>query len=517
MEVSKTYLFVTDIILEITKYFNDISDYIHFAQINKTFYHLLTLEETMVLNQLFEKNAIKLSNNLPNYLFKSINSLNLIEEENHEFNLLEKFTNLKKLNVKKIPEQYLIKLTNLEELDIDNYFYYSNLSKLNNNLKKLTLFFTRPVTDDYLEKFTNLNELYLSGSTEKLNGKFLQNMNQLKILHLSGSNIEDKYFLNNLTELNIFSCVKVKGNGLQNLKQLKTLIIENEGIINYKESIGNLINLTYLVIYDNSSFQNTNFLQNLINLENLVIVGFDCKDKDFYNLKNLKTLIINGNISGKCFKYLTNLKEVDGELKMEGQYFKYLTNLEKLKIKEIKEPFTIEDFTHLKNIKQLTLTVPTLNDNYLQFLTNLTDLDISGSQSINGDCLKNLVNLKTLNATETNIKDENLINLKKLRELDVTKCMNIIETLTIDGSINIKEEYLENLTNLIYLYINQCPNIVNGKFLLQMTKLEMLSYDNGDSSQWVECYDEGLEEIKTQIREGLGFSEIVRSRENLYW
>ncbi|KAL9641865.1 hypothetical protein ABK040_000803 [Willaertia magna] len=491
MEVSKTYLFVTDIILEITKYFNDISDYIHFAQINKTFYYLLTLEETIVLNQLFEKNAIKLSNNLPNYLFKSINSLNLIEEENHEFNLLEKFTNLKKLNVKKIPEQYLIKLTNLEELDIDNYFYYSNLSKLNNNLKKLTLFFTRPVTDDYLEKFTNLNELYLNGSTEKLNGKFLQNMNQLKILHLSGSNIEDKNFLNlnNLTELNISSCVKVKGNGLQNLKQLKTLIIENEGIINYKESIGNLINLTYLVIYDNSSFQNTNFLQNLINLENLVIVGFDCKDKDFYNLKNLKTLIINGNISGKCFKYLTNLKEVDGELKMEGQYFKYLTNLEKLKIKEIKEPFTIEDFTHLKNIKQLTLT--------------------------------------TLNASETNIKDENLINLKKLRELNVTKCMNIIgecflflsqlETLTIDGSINIKEEYLENLTNLIYLYINQCPNIVNGKFLLQMTKLEMLSYDNGDSSQWVECYDEGLEEIKTQIREGLGFSEIVRSRENLYW
>ncbi|KAL9654795.1 hypothetical protein ABK040_008589 [Willaertia magna] len=247
-------------------------------------------------------------------------------------------------------------------------------------------------------------------------------MKQLKILKCSSSLVEDKYLSNlkNLTKLDISSCYNIKGSTLQNLTQLKTLYIQNSAIENYNDSIGKLINLTFLNITTiNDNDLDTSFLRNLINLETLFISI--CNDKDLHNLKNLRILKIFNDkctsLLGKCFKYLINLKELEGNFAIEGQYFKYLTNLNILKLKEINTPFTAEDFAYLKNIKKLQLNVPiNVIDLHLQTLTNIVDLNLSKSKSINGDCLQNLVNLKFLNASETNIKDENLINLTKLLE-----------------------------------------------------------------------------------------------------
>ncbi|KAL9647453.1 hypothetical protein ABK040_006814 [Willaertia magna] len=105
-------------------------------------------------------------------------------------------------------------------------------------------------------------------------------------------------------------------------------------VTKFKESIGDLVNLTFLDIsphYTTSEKINTNFLQNLKNLETLNISYFYYRDEDFYNLKNLKKLYILGN-NILSFKYFSvhHIKELIDTNKLTCIFFGGFNQIEPL-------------------------------------------------------------------------------------------------------------------------------------------------------------------------------------------
>ncbi|KAL9656782.1 hypothetical protein ABK040_004319 [Willaertia magna] len=162
-------------------------------------------------------NELLYFDNLPYYIFK-IKKLHLLHRNNN-FKVLDNFTYLKSLKSNEIPNNYLIKLTNIEELIIDGESitenYFSNLKKLK----------TLIVEDDYLINLNNLTELTIRGYN-KLVGHF-KNFTQLKSLKLIDcGNVLDNNFTNNIENLFINYCPKITCNFLQNFNQLQKLEIE---------------------------------------------------------------------------------------------------------------------------------------------------------------------------------------------------------------------------------------------------------------------------------------------------
>ncbi|KAL9650848.1 hypothetical protein ABK040_001898 [Willaertia magna] len=452
-EGNNNKLFFNDVIFEITKYIDKMKDYFNFAKINKTIHFVMTRENLNVLNKLFKRNRMKLKDHFPEYLFNVLNYLSIDNKSN--IKLLLNFTQLKVLDIKltKISDNELKGLTNLEKL-----------------------------------KLENCNKVY---------GKCFLNLKQLKTLKLTNMyNIKDESLveLKNLNKLTVYQCTLLTGDFLKHLQQLTELNIKNERF--NIENLNSLINLKVLFLQINKKhFINYNFLHNLTNLETLSISpSKEMKDDDLMNLKNLKTLeLLNEcNVTGSCFinlnnlesflvcfnglknlneenlKYLTKLTNLDlSNTKISGEYLKYLINLKMLSFVPNKETFKEEYLQNLSNnLESLCLNKPYIKSNF------------------SGIYLNQLINLKELDISNTNIEDKYLINLNNLKSLTLNKCekftgecfLNLINLTELNiYKINISEIYLNNLINLKILNFSDCNKIIFGKFLLNMNNLQQLT------------------------------------------
>ncbi|KAL9651433.1 hypothetical protein ABK040_001381 [Willaertia magna] len=267
MKTLLEHLFTEETLSEIIKYLSYV-DYIHLAQINKYFYDLLLIKDNYLFNQFGDLLKYKLFDlkNVPDYLFK-LKHLCLFEKAN--FHVLENFTNLKSLNSSHIPEQYLIRLTNLEKLYSMAGRYLTKHTLLNlKNLKSLTIGWNKQLNDDWVKDLTNLKKLCLF-QCPNFKGESLLNLNNITKLILSNCDISGKYFVNlkqlkvlrlrdcnnlldinfelfNLRKLYIQYCPNITLNLLQNLNHTYHTSVTNQILYN---DVTTFITIFFVFIY----------------------------------------------------------------------------------------------------------------------------------------------------------------------------------------------------------------------------------------------------------------------------
>ncbi|KAL9648821.1 hypothetical protein ABK040_003753 [Willaertia magna] len=564
----KELIFSEDILFEITKYIDTLKDFISLSSVNKFFRNYL-LKNKLPLNEILKRNEISLKNNLPNYLFK-IEYLNLKQFENHNFNLLNEFKEIKSLFVWSLPNNFLFNFRKIKELYIYktninksllnlsselinltigdcqivkeiNFEKFTKLNSLNlfecfnipenclknlNQLKKLTVYDNYSITDDFLNGLINLEEFYIKGCS--FTGIYLQNFKNLKILDITDSNINDEALLNlnNLKELKLYNCRNILGNCLQNLIKLEKLILQTcSAMKNINQYLNNLTNLKYLKIYFCSSdeFLTSNSLQNLTNLEYLEIRGKEFYDKDFCNLTKLKTLKITKpftffdqekNLTGSFLPYLTNLEILDCNFIVEEKYCKNLKHLKTLSLLKIDNVIS-EDLSYLKNIKTISLFSSFSNkitDRHLQQLTNFISLNLDHQEEITGECLINMINLTRLKVNATKIKDEHLMNLTKLKYLDISDCKNLIGNCLFNLSqleelkISRTQVNDEHLENLINLKELHAFECVNLNSGKFLLNMNELSSFFFEKDMFI---DEQIEELRKLVRNEITLREYL--------
>ncbi|KAL9658015.1 hypothetical protein ABK040_012255 [Willaertia magna] len=549
-----------DILCEISKYFNNIIDYLNLSKINKFCYNNLlaitinteidkiwnNLEFELKLSdkisdELYENNDdleninLKLellSKNIPNYIYNNVRKLN-IELNEYTNYLLYKFNKIKYLKVKEFNSKYNFnELPFLKTLIIKNGCLQKNSLLKLKKLKCLELNYNY-IQDDFFNELINLTSLKLNNCNRTFTGNCLQYLKKLKTLHVTGSKVTDDNLKQsiNLTDLNIECCYEVNGTCLQYLQNLETLNVECcENLISL-QNIGKLNNLKTLNV-SNLGGKDKSFLNSLPNLENLFI---SCcyKDEDFYNLKNLKCLTIyDSQLNGNCLQYLNNLEKLICELNVFKD-LNYLQNIKQLFIDGIQKYLTDKDLQNLKNTISLNLnsdnenitgecllnmenlitlnsSCKNLEDKYFINLKNLKTLHIGYGGKVTGEYFYNLKSLTDLDiCNNQNIKDEHLISLNNLQYLNIDFCnikgeclLHLNKLKEIDmRETEIKDEHLENLINLEKLHMVDCNNLVNGQFLLKMKNLKEL---------WIvrDYFNEDIKEDKELILEGKTLSEI---------
>ncbi|KAL9643191.1 hypothetical protein ABK040_001679 [Willaertia magna] len=439
-----------DILSEIIKYLDNILDYINLAQTNKYIYEILLLQNSEYivvnehLNYLFKKYNLSLNIELPNYLFK-IKYLNVEKDNNNNFNLLNNFKNLTSLTINKLPEDFiLIDLPKLENLNVLNTIVQNNTFLNLQQLKTLQL------KDSYFPQccFDSL-----------------KNLIELKIIN----------FNNTKEETSNIICFK-------NLLNLQKLYVNTNNTFIY--NLDDLIKLKELTL-KNIILINCFFLKKLINLEKLNI-GISFQKKDIKNLTKLRKLKIPKN----------NYIDIN---------FTKLNSLEKL------ECPCVVNINDVKNIKKLKLIhVHFVNDSYFEQFENINlvkiylhccDLYLEKTFVI----LKNLKKLKLSLCNSLN--EDYFIYLNNLKSLKIEHCDKITE-LNISNT-NVKDEHLINLNNLKILYAINCSNL-KGTFLLNLNKLKEFYFEE-------ELDDNGIiltiKEIKQLIKKGNSLSMII---ENIY-
>ncbi|KAL9653392.1 hypothetical protein ABK040_002028 [Willaertia magna] len=456
----------TDVLFLISKYLDDIKDYLHLLQINKFVYHnVLNNNEIVLRNELFKKKLKTLSTNLPKYLFR-IETLNLKKSKN--INLLNNFQYLKSLKISKLPNDFVFNdnLLNLEKLNVKDCCLQSNTLS---NLKQLKTLILRDcnLNDDCIKELKNLTKLCIWTPKNRIASECLQNFPNLTTLKTLFC-FSDKNYLKNV----------------ENLQYLKTLFIWEE----------------------NNIIKNTNFVKNLIHLQNLTLNVEEIVECDLYSLQNLRNLSIFGEGTlDKCFNYLKNLEELQCDLEtivnsnnvhnlknlnirsvphnIVDEELKRFTNLVEFSCHRYQ--FTGKYLTNNLNLTKLRVSCSQVKEEYLMNLKKLKLLDISNCKHVTGDCLREMIHLEELRISGLkNITDTHLEKLRELKVLSAFGCEGIIgnglqnslKSLFLDES-NIKDEYLINLKQLKELRVSKCKNFT-GECLLNLPKLKTLHCDD---------------------------------------
>jgi Leucine-rich repeat (LRR) protein len=291
------------------------------------------------------------------------------------------------------------------------------------NLKKLDLSGNEISDYSFLENLTNLTTLHLSFNRIS-DYSFLEKMTNLTTLDLSRNDISDIHFLENLTNLttldlnsNQISDIRF----LENLTNLITLDLSGNKISDIR-FLEKMINLTSLDLSDNE-ISDIRFSEKMTNLITLDLSGNKISDIRFLeNLTNLITLDLSGNkISDIRFsEKMTNLTTLylNSNQISDIRFLEKMTNLTSLYLNSNQ----ISDIRFLE--KMINLTSLDLSDNeisdysFLEKLTNLISLYLNSNQVSDIRFLENLTNLTTLDLSRNQVSDirflENLTNLTTL-------------------------------------------------------------------------------------------------------
>ncbi|KAL9641901.1 hypothetical protein ABK040_000839 [Willaertia magna] len=380
------YFLSQDELYEIILFIDNLKDFISLSKVNKYFYNTLFIKQNEILNYIIKqfKICIELNNKLPNYLFK----INYLRVSRYNINLLNKFKNLKYLEISNLyfsptikKHEYIFpkfeKLIELKlhncELPVDNIPFLSNLQKLELNNSSIGV---NKITN--LESFINLTELQIVNSNIVENS--LQNLKNLEKLEL------------------IFRDVLQYDVDFSNLKNLKNLNIQ--GIINNFNKLPNLEELT-CCLKNISNFNNLKHIKRLkiTNLKKTKAIT----DKDLMELPNIVELDLhyNKDINGECLLKLTNLEKLNiSYTKIADEH---LINLQKLKYLKASHChyFTGECLLKLVNLEYLDIySNKKVKDGHFKNLKKLTYLHLKRCTGISGKCFKYLPALQEIEGTE---------------------------------------------------------------------------------------------------------------------
>ncbi|KAL9643354.1 hypothetical protein ABK040_014808 [Willaertia magna] len=307
------HFLTVDILSIIAEYLDNAKDYFHLFQINKFVYNnVLNNNETILTNEIFKKDVIiYLDEKFPNYFFQ-LQNLNTQIYEKDNFNLIEKFKYLKFLEVRNLPQNFIIpNLPLLKELIIIKSNLQENtLINLQKHLRILDLQWCT-LKDNCLNYLIHLQE-FKTYKCHRWTDECLQKLINLEYLSIRLEDIYEEDF--------------------KNLTKLKTLDIE--GNVLSENCFTNLINLKELNVSKCTNFTGKCLL-NLTNLQKLYLFSSNIKDEYFKNLKNLKEINFEScnEILGECLFFLNNLEELSISYNdnLKDEYFKNLNNLKVFK------------------------------------------------------------------------------------------------------------------------------------------------------------------------------------------
>jgi len=309
-----------DILFIIIKY---ISDYKILSNLRKTnkllkkiIYNSCTVDVKYIKNPLILHNIFK----HPNIYIDYYNDFDIQELNNIKHNILEinlsknknitdisQFTRLNILDLRYNNLITKIQLINITSLNI-NYnttITDEELSKLT-NIKILHLHYNEIITNKSLDKLIHLKELYIPNNT---NIKYInQNLHHLDISGsslITNNNVEK---LTNLISLCLAHNVLIHDSALSKLTKLESLNLNNNYNIT-DHSLVNLINLKRLIIDKNTNITHE-AVSKLINL-NWISMAFNNKIKiqDLIHLNKLKYVSLSEDASYYDSKYINMLSK----------------------------------------------------------------------------------------------------------------------------------------------------------------------------------------------------------------
>jgi len=293
-----------------------------------------------------------------------------------------------------------------------------------------------PKVDDLLH---NLIEFRFTGG-QGITDDFLEKLTNLKFLHIRDSpEITDKSIekLTNLNTLYIDLCDNITDISLKKLTELTSLSIFLENNVS-DESIRELINLTYLEIYYHGAEQckiTDESIRELVNLRSLKVQSCELiTDESIIELINLKNLSMYNcqNITGKVIERL-HLKSFDSHGdNISDENLEKMTELETL-------IFTSPTNITYKSIGNL-INLKCLRQNGRSRVIRQDEATIDAN-------LGKLINLKTLILENCDVSDETIEKLINLEKLRIYNCNNI----------SIKS--IEKLNKLKYLKVEACEKI----------------------------------------------------------
>lgn len=374
---------------------------------------------------------------------------------------------------------------NLEKLTLNalNITTMKRICEISNKLKYLSLFYNNINKIEGVENKKNLLNINLGyNQISEIQG--LEDVSNLEILNLENNKIKDITPLavnRKLNSLYLKGNAEIDGNRVnytgERLEKLNKIgeILNREGIIslnvdklrlftNYKkldlnkqnlttlEPLEGLTELTYLSISQNQitleDSISQKILKNMTNLSSLDISNNRIKNITAINeLKNLKSLYMNGKENN------INLLEIED----------IISNLDRLKISTDGLKTIVNcDVNKIKTLNLLTSDLTQIPD--LSKFVNLTKLDLYNNPNIsNFNEVSKLNNLSNLNLGNNNLH-ERMIDFSKLTNLTELNLDN--NTLWDEDLVNLKQ--LKNNTNLtIYLRNNA---ITNATALLELDR-----------------------------------------------
>jgi hypothetical protein len=351
-----------------------------------------------------------------------------------------------------IIDKHLENLINLEELEIENYVEGSKITNesISNftKLKKLKLWNCFDITNNGLTKLTNITELDITITSDKINMDSISRLKMLLKLNIyfdSKNKIMDVNKIRCLTRLRYLTGYNVDlNNNIKYLTKLNFLYLESSNVI-FESKMDNLINVE---ICEESTVLGLEYLTSLTKLQ-----------------------IYNSESSQTSLKYLTNLTILICDLNITEYEIKHLT---KLTILRLYSSIQLEhnEIKYLTNLTELSLSKSNITDDDLKYLINLTNLDLEES-NISDDSLKYLTNLSSLHIkTECGlITDESLNCLMKLNffEIELSKKFDTIKVINKNKEIKYIKSFLKE-----YKYI-----LKNRQHMLWLNDMTMLrKYDN---------------------------------------
>lgn len=324
--------------------------------------------------------------------------------------------------------------------------------------------------------------LNLHGTEIKKIPDYIDQLSELKVLHLVACNISSIIEIKNSKKLQILA---LQGNEitdistLSKLPELKEVNLSQNPIKNLTP-LAQLRNLTKLSV-------NSKYLQSLLPInymQNLVEVGIRLIQHDnidfILKCKKLKKITFLGDsyreqkgIPKQLYNYLekSNITELN-VIGLESINFKRISNLKKLVSLQVAvcRLVNIEDISNMTQLRKLDLSHNEIKDiTSLLHLTNLTKLILRSNLINNINSLAKLPNLTELDISRNHINNiESLAELIQIKELNLSRNdisdISCLAKLTKLNKLNLAETKITNLAPLIDSHMKFTHTLLYNKF-----------------------------------------------------
>ncbi|CAL6093126.1 Conserved_hypothetical protein [Hexamita inflata] len=401
---------------------------IHKLELRKC-YNIIPVLKSSTIKDMSVRNSMV--QNVDGFWLENLENLNVSENKQLENCSFERFKKLKQLDIsetnrsdisnlklpllriltlrrnKAIDLSSLHCLENLEELDLSyNITVYINPLQHLKQLQILKLSYCNLKSVQTLEPLTNLVELDVSGNKniDLQLLKYLVNLKKLNISKTKTYKIDDLQPLNNLEELNI----------------------------SYNE-IANINVLKYFLNLSNLNLTETK-IQNIEILQFEQLKEFNISNYPEIDFQPVQKMVLLQKLS-LCGNMLENISFLEG-----------LINLEHLNLFNNENLADITPLQYLVNLTNLDISLCEINNfSSLQTLVNLEVLDITGNKINNIQHLKDLVKLTSLN-----------ISLNSVQDISVLKKFKCLKQLCLGGNKGVDITPLQYLTQLTFLDAYEC-------------------------------------------------------------